>query len=145
MQGFKNIKIDDIEYQFGFLSPSKASKLLSKIVRSVLQPIGALIGGSKTNDKSGILDRDINFENALGTLSQNLTEEDFNLIILELLSSVNLGTGMMINHDQQFTGKIMHMYKVAYKSFEVNYSDFLDERSGIVAFLRQAFSQAKQK
>jgi hypothetical protein len=138
MRGFQNLKVGEDEYQFGMLDPFKASKLIAKIIRSILQPIGAIFTGLKSGDAKSVLDANINFESAFSALSANITEDEFNNIVRELLSTVSLGTGMPIPEDQ-FLGRVFHMYKVAYKSFEVNFSDFLSEKNGPIAFLKQAF------
>jgi hypothetical protein len=144
MQGFKNFQIDGEEYQFGMLQPSKANRLFTKIVKSFLQPLGALLTGLKSKSLTSILDADVNFESAFAALSGNVTEDDFEGMVMQLLSTVRLGTGMEFNIDLQFTGRLLHMYKVAYKSFEVNYADFLDAKSGVAAFLRRAMTPASQ-
>jgi hypothetical protein len=136
-------KVDGEDYEFYMLDPFKASKLLAKITRSIIQPVGALLTGLKSNGLASLYNADVNFEGALGALAENITEDEFNAILSELLSVVRMGTGMELIIADQFSGRVFHMYKVAYKSFEVNFADFLDTKAGALAFVRQALTQAK--
>lgn len=144
MQGFQKHTVDGDEYEFGMLDPFKASKLFAKIVKSFLQPLGALITGLKSASLTSILDSNINFESAFAALSANVTEDEFNSMLKELLSTVRMGTGMEIDLGTHFLGRVFTMYKVAFKSFEVNFADFLDAKSGAVAFLRRALTRGQQ-
>jgi len=141
MQGSKKITVDENEYEFWYLDPFKSADLLMKISNKILKPIGAAFGG--ISDLEGIAEQKVDFKSAFMSLADNLNS-DTTAIIRELLSVVHLGTGMELQPDVQFRGRVLHMFNVAFESFKYNYSDFLAEKSGVIGKIRRTLSQVLQ-
>ena len=144
MQSVKKVKVDETEYEMHYLNPFLATDLLTRLMKKIIKPIGGAF--SSVASIAGMLDQNIDQINIAGgfmELANNLDSEVVTML-RELLAPVRLGTGMEFQAEVQFEGRIMHMFKVAYASFEFNYADFLDAKSGAPAVIRRALSQVKQ-
>lgn len=120
--------VDGVTYNFMPLPPGIAMKLLARISKSFLGPLGALFSKVKSIKKA--LDTDLSqfdLEKTFGKLGDNLNEDDFELTIRQLVENQVLDANKTsLQYDLYFTEKgPVHLLKVAYKSFEVNYGDFL--------------------
>lgn len=134
MQDVKKQEVDGVEYEFYFLSPLKALPLGTRIAKMVVGPLG---GAFNVGNVSKLMDSEINLGNALKDLAA-LDEKEFTSLIRELLGTVRLGTGMEINIDIHFQGKLKHMMNVAIKAMEYNFNDFfVDLRDGLGKFIRR--------
>jgi hypothetical protein len=131
MQDIVKETIDGQAYEFYYLPPSKAIRILTRLAKLVLGPFGLAIGGGGTS-LANLAGSEITLDKAFEKLSENLSEEEVERTIKELLSYVRLGTGMEMQIDIQFQGKIMHMLNVTRKALEVNYQDFFVGISAIV-------------
>jgi hypothetical protein len=144
MQSAKIISVENERYEFRHLDPIKASRLLVRVVKPLLRPLGEALSGAK--GLAGILDSNMdgmNLGSAFGALADNLNDDEFNRLLLELLSVVRLETGMEINASVHFEGRVFHMHKVAFESFKYNFDDFLAETSGALGFLRRTTTRAQ--
>jgi hypothetical protein len=148
MQSVKKVKVDETEYEMHYLNPFLATDLLTRLMKKIIKPIGGVFNGVVS--LAGILDKSldqvsnsINIAGGFMELANNLDSEVV-VMLRELLAPVRLGTGMEFQAEVQFEGRIMHMFKVAYASFEFNYADFLDAKSGALAVIRRALNQVKQ-
>ena len=130
MQQPKKYTIDGKEYEIGHFMTSKATKMLARLTKLVLAPLGAAFTGSKSADS--LMDSEISIDKATAALSQNLNEDLVLSTIKELLSEVRLGTGMQIDFETYFAGDIMHMLNVVKTVLEHNYGDFFGGVSGAV-------------
>ena len=142
MQGVEKFKVGDEEYEFRYLNPFQSADLLTRLLKKLLKPLGAAFGG-KVKQAAGLLEQDSDIAGAFGALAENLDGETV-AMLKELLSVVRHGTGMEIVQDEHFRGRILHMVKVAYKSFEYNYADFLAEKSVAQGILQRTMKQAFQ-
>jgi Phage tail assembly chaperone protein, TAC len=123
MQDILKHTVDNDEYEFYFIAPEKALPLGAKIAKMIIGPIGSAFGDGA--GLAGAIDSNINLAAAFKDLS-SIDEKEFTKIVMELLGSVRLGTGMAINVNIHFEGRLMHMINVATKAMEVNYKDFFD-------------------
>lgn len=140
MQEIVKKLVDDTEYEFHHLNPFQSADLLRRILTRLLKPLGSAFTSIK--QAAGVLDEDIDVEKAFYALADNLDREIID-ILKELLSVVRLGTGMEIQTDVHFRGRLLHMLKVAYGSFAHNYADFLAEKSGVLDVVRRTLTQAR--
>jgi hypothetical protein len=130
MQQPKKYVIDGKEYEIGHFMTSKGTKMLTRLTRLVLAPLGAAFTGSKSADS--LMDSEISIDKATAALSQNLDEDLVLSTIKELMSEVRLGTGMQIEFETHFAGDMMHMLNVVKTVLEHNYGDFFGGVSGAV-------------
>lgn len=130
MQELKKYLIDGQEYEIGHFMTSKATKLLARLTKMVLGPIGAAFSGAEGIGK--VADTEISIDKALGALAENLDEDMVLATIKELMSEVRLGTGMMIEFETHFMARTMHMLNVVKTVLEHNYGDFFGGVSGAV-------------
>lgn len=141
MQEVTVYTVDNEEYEFRHMDPVKASRLLVRVVKPLLKPLGAALSGAK--DMAGALDANLDMAGAFGALADTLNEDEFDRLLKELLAVVRLKTGMELIPSLHFEGRVFHMHKVAFKSFEHNFHDFLAEMSGAVGFLRRTMTQGQ--
>ncbi len=119
--------VEGVTYIFMPLPPGIAMKLLARVSKSFLGPLGALLSKVKSIKKA--LDTDLSqfdLEKTFGKLGDNLNEDDFEKTIRQLVENQVLDaskTNLSYELYFQDMGPI-HLVKVAYKSFEVNYGGF---------------------
>lgn len=127
MQEIKRQEVGGVEYEFYYIPPTKALPLGVRLAKMIAGPVGGAFDSG--SGLAGALDSNINIGQALKDLAIT-DEKEFTAIVKELLGCVRLGTGMEINIDQHFEGKLLQMMEVAVKSFEHNYKDFFDVLRG---------------
>ena len=110
--------IDDVKYHFSMLSPREAQKIIVRLAK-ITAP--AFADGIVQYQKTKNIE-DIDLGNIFEVTFPLMNEDELEQTTDTLL--VCAGTEGM--DDQRFQGKLPHMYKVLFKSFEVNFSDFLD-------------------
>jgi hypothetical protein len=136
-------KVDGAEYEFSFLPPSTALKVLARINKLLLPSLGSIF--SKLG-KGGLMDTDfssLNFESAATMLAERMDEDQILETIKELVGTVRHKTGMEVNFDVDFLGKPLHLLKVVKAALEVNYGDFFVELKGGLKKI-QTSTQEKQ-
>lgn len=147
MQSVHKIKIpykDGFEeYEIRYLNTTKSLKILARLNRIALGPLGTIVSNIKGNTGS-VLDNELNIEGACKLLAANMDEETVVQTIKELMAVVRLGTGMEINLDMHFEGRPMHLLKVVRAVLEVNYQDFFDELAGVTELVKKVMTPAKQ-
>lgn len=149
MQAPKKYVIDGKEYEIGHFMTSKSTKLLARLTKLVLGPLGAGLSGvglSKGDgEDGGGIDSDISVDKAFMALADNIDEDLILNTIKELMSEVRLGTGGAIEFETHFMGETMHMLNVVKTVLEHNYGDFFGGMSGAVKSAIAMFTtQGKQ-
>lgn len=135
MQEVGKFEIDGEHYEIYHISPLKALPLGARIAKMIAAPIG---GAFKAGNIGSVIDNEIDLGNALKEIAA-LDEVEFTNIVKELLSCVRLGTGMELNVDLHFNGRLKHMMNVAVKSLQHNYKDFFEDLKGkLGGFIRRA-------
>lgn len=138
MQSIEKYVIDDKEYEIGHFMTSKATKLLTRITKFILGPLGASLSDVNFLDLDKIMESNITVDKAVMVLATQIDEEMVLSTIKELMSEVKLGTGMPISFETHFMGNTMHMFKIVRKVLEHNYGDFF---GGLGGALRGAIAR----
>lgn len=133
--------IGDVQYTVTPMSPIAASKLLTRLLKIVGEPIGKLAGMKKDGAK-GLLDQEIDgtlISEALSALTEKLDENELEAILKKILSPehVTFSTDgdnykKLTSIDGHFSqyGEMAGMFKLARFVLETNYSDFLKDLVG---------------
>ena len=140
-----NEQIDGRSFTFTQMSPKDAHVIIVRVGKVVGNTFGKIISALNLNDSDSkdksLLDSKIDTKDlgsAISTFLDRVDEAESTDVIDKLLSCVigggsgERGTMQMID----FQGNLKQMYKVAYKSAEVNFSDFLGEFGGLVEKLK---------
>ena len=123
--------VDGVAYIFMPLAPSIALKLIARIGKTILGPLGALFG--KVKSIKALLDMKLDADlsqfdlpKTFEALSNNLNEDEFEKTVRQLVENQVLdATKTTIQYELYFQEKgPIHLLKVARKSFEVNFGDF---------------------
>jgi len=133
--------IDDVNYVFGHLTPTKAIKLLSRL-SSLL---GASLGATTKKD----IDGEIDLEAVLGALASRMNEDLVLALIKDSLEQVHAGKdgrnlNCSKNFDDVFDSGLMHLFKVLKKAWEVNFADFFGDQ-GVIGSIMTKFRGLTQK
>lgn len=133
--------IGDVQYSITPMSPIKASKLLTKLLKLLGEPLAKLAESKKAG--VSIMDQEVNGElisQALGALTDKLDENEMEAVLRrifhgELITYCEGGDEKwhkMGDPDGHFSrhGGMSAMFKLAKVVLEVNYSDFLGEIVG---------------
>ncbi len=127
--------VDGIMYEFEMLPISQALRLSVRII-SVIATSASKVFSCFKEGKS-ILDQDINGQalgEAISMLVGGLSEDEVEGSINQLMAKTSVVDSkqnvLPVNMDIQFTGKIMHLYRVTWKALEVNFGDFLGDSIG---------------
>jgi hypothetical protein len=121
----KTVIVKDTEYKILVLPPSRSIKLLSKLTKIIGKPMAAVA------TKSGE-DRTEMIPQAVGALIENLSEDVVLQIVKELMACVFV-ENKSIDFEKHFHGKLGLLMVLCKEVLEVNYSDFLDEISALMA------------
>jgi|LULL01.1.fsa_nt_gb hypothetical protein len=133
--------IGDVQYSVTPMSPIVASKLLTRLIKIVGEPIGKLAGMKKDGAK-GILEQEIDgklISEALSVLTEKLDENEMESILKRIISPeyVTFSTDgdqwkKLSSIDGHFSehGGMAGMFKLARFVLETNYSDFLKDLVG---------------
>lgn len=125
MQEIKSHTIDGKEYDFYYINPSKALKLLTRLMKIALGPVGGAFAGSGGKDAS-LLDANISLDGFFARLAENLDEDMVLNTIKDIMFYVRHKGGAEIVFDAEFEGSMWHLMKVVRQALEVNYGDFFD-------------------
>lgn len=125
--------IDEKDYEIWHIPAKEGSEIILKLAKLVLEPLGVGFGKQKL---ASLEDVELDFGNIVTTLSSRLNETDVQQIMQTLFKYVHIKTEtggfIPVDINRDFTGKIMHMYKVFFSAMEVNFADFLSELKGSV-------------
>jgi len=133
--------IGDVQYNVTPMSPIKASKLLTRLLKIVGEPIGKLANMKKEGGK-GLLEQQIDgklISEALSALTEKLDEDEMETLLKKIIHSdyVTFTTDgdaykKLTSIDGHFTefGGMGAMFKLARFVLETNYSDFLKDLVG---------------
>lgn len=140
-------QIDDSEYEFFALPPADALKVLTRLSKLVLEPMGmlgdALSGGNGADKKKddsivGLLDRKLppdTFAKAIRAFVGRLDEDEVLATVKIVLAKCYVqgpddkGT-RPIKLDSDFSGRVGHLLKVVAGALEYNFSDFFPASGG---------------
>jgi hypothetical protein len=149
MQGVTKVSIQDktdfIEYEIRNLNTTKALRILNRLNRLMLAPIGSIISNLDLKNASSALDSKLNVESACKLLSDNMDEDTVIQTIKELVSCATLGTGMPIEFDIHFEGRLMHLFRLVTAILKVNYQDFFDGLTALKDTVSKAVAKAVKK
>lgn len=138
----KRTTIDDVQYNVTPMSPIAASKLLTRLLKIVGEPIGKLASLKKEEGAKGLLDSNIDGDligEALSALTEKLDENEIESILKRVISPdyVTFSTDgdswkKLVSIDGHFSqyGGMAGMFKLARFVLETNYSDFLKDLVG---------------
>jgi len=147
MQETKTYAIDGKEYDFYFINPTKALKLLTRLIKIALGPVGGAFGGGSVSATS-VLDTSISLDGLFARLAENLDEDVVTNTIKEIMFYVRHKEGAEIIFDAEFEGQMWHLMKLVRQALEVNYGDFFDgikAELGILRRKREANSGLEKK
>ena len=133
--------IDDHKYLIGQMTTTKQLKLLARLNRILLGPIGNLAGDTDKEVDLNKLNLDI--KGACNALAENLDEETVLRIVKDLLEPV-LRDGQKIEFDTDFQGEMKHLFKVVKASMEEQFGDFFEDLTDGIKSVAAAFSRAKR-
>ena len=115
--------IDGKGYEFYMMPPSKALRILIQLAKRALGPVGGALDGSGAS-LVDLMKTKVNLNGLLSRLAENLDEEWAQQLVTGLLEHVRHEGGTQIIFEVEFTGKLMHLFKIVGKALEVNYADF---------------------
>jgi len=143
--------IDGKDYEIWHLPALDAMKVLVKILKIILEPIGKGLGKSEkelqtevATETKSFLDKDIDFSGLFCSLANRLDEKEIQeimKIIFEYVYKKNDNGGFeKVNLAIDFKGEFFHMLNVFKEALGVNYSDFFSVIGdpAKVPFLRKA-------
>ncbi len=134
--------IDGHEYLIGQLTTTKQLKLLARLNRVLLGPLGNLAGDTDKEIELSKMKFDV--KAACEALAANLTEDVVVQIVVELMEPV-MRDGKPIDFDTDFQGEMKHLFKVVGASMEAQFGDFFGEVSeklkSVAAVIARAASQ----
>lgn len=144
MRNAEKRTIDGNKYEFFQLPPKQSMRVLTKLLKVAIAPLGKAMGSVKggKSEVDSILDRDIDFDalsTALSELSNRLDEDQVIEIFTSLMEYSHCldGGGSATNlswEHPNFQGRVLHLIKVMKASVEVNYSDFFKGASDALGF-----------
>lgn len=126
--------IDGVTYEFEMLPVAQGLRMSVRIVGALATSASKVF--SSFEDGKSFFDQKLEgaaLSDAVIMLVGKLTEDEIESSIAQLMNKTFVVQGQKVtpvNMDLQFTGKITHMYKVAWKTLEVNFSDFLGATIG---------------
>lgn len=124
-QNFKQITVGEKQYTIKMFSPTFATKLFARLVKLIGAPL-ALMADAKADGNEGEM-----LSKALMSLAANLKEDEFELLIKDLLSGA-LYQNQPLNtiYDTHFSGGISHAFILAAEVIKYNFKDFLSVLPG---------------
>ena len=137
----QRITLGEIQYSVTPMSPIKASKLLTRLLKIVGEPIGKLTEVKKDGAK-GLLDQQIDgklISEALAALTDKLDDNELETLLKRIIHPDHVtytGNGdewkKLTSIDGHFNeaGGMAAMFKLARFILETNYSDFLKDLVG---------------
>lgn len=144
MREVKQEVIDDRNYRIYQLAPRESINLLSRIYKvfgPFLSKVVKLFDGNDAqkslfggSENKSVLDVNINFDvigEAMMVLAERIQEAEVERVVMDLLDCVELETenGGWVKVKSvlqtEYTGQVMHLFKIALASAKVNYADFL--------------------
>ncbi len=116
-------------YEIFPMDTTPALKILTRLTKTILPSIGALIdgAGSKPAADGELPKEQVDLNMAMRELAERLDESQVLDTIKELLAPehVRLGTGMEMDFEKQFGGgNLKEMFDLVKAVLEVNYGDF---------------------
>lgn len=134
----KSKTIDGEVYEFYQLSPRKAVKILTRLLRIIGKPVGKAVG----NVEGSVMDLELSGA-VMGEIVASLTDkldEDVVLDTIEQLLEPVMCDGKQVGKqfETHFAGRIGHLMKVVWAALEVNYSDFFDGGFGLGSLAKRA-------
>lgn len=134
--------IDGTAYQIGQATTSKQLKILTRLNKLIMEPLGVLAGDSKNLQQGKEMKLDI--EACCKALAGNLEEETVLATVKELMEVV-IANGKAVEFDLHFQGRLKHLFKVVYAVLEAQYGDFFeglgDVRKRVLAAIDQSLKQ----
>ncbi len=124
----KQVSIKGKMYSITPWSGTKAARMLAKLVKLLGPAFGTLM--SSAGSLKGLLDSktsEVNFSEVFMSLADRLDDQNFDLLMKELLEGVHDGAKAVTDDfDSRFSGEVATMFSLVKASLEVNYGDFLD-------------------
>lgn len=135
-------EVDGQTYQIEQFGPTKAIKVLTKLVKIVGEPLALAIGGAGLSKEA---QAEI-FGKAIGAISTRINEEEVVGMLKTLAESCLKGDqGAKINFELDFAGKLGHLFKLCKAVLEVQYGDFLGELVDLSGSLKKAEAKTSAK
>lgn len=125
MRETKTYSIDGQEYDFYYINPTKALRLLTRLIKIALGPVGGAFGGGGVSAAS-VLETTISLDGLFARLAENLDEDVVTNTIKEIMFYVRHKGGAEIIFDDEFEGNMWLLMKLVRQALEVNYGDFFD-------------------
>lgn len=123
------------KFEFGQHTATRQLKLLARLNRILLGPLGALAGDAETEVKLGdITEGKIDVKEACAMLADKM-DEDIVVDTVKQLVEVTTIDGRPIDFDLDFQGEMAMLFEATYWSMEAQYGDFfaaLKERVGLL-------------
>lgn len=124
MQGTKEVSLNDTNYTFTQMPPTRALKVLNRIIKMVGPGVAQIWAGKGLDAGT-----DEAIPKVVQGLCNNMDEDKVIALIKdEIMDTVLIGgaKGSKV-FDNHFTGKLGEMFKVMGIALEHNYKDFLSE------------------
>lgn len=119
-------RVGGVEYAIAQFPATRANKYLVRLIKMFGPALGELmsIDIKRANDPEQVQ----KLGKAIQTLSMNISEEDFDGLIKDLLELTHVGNVCVRDDfDIRFQGKLAHMYQVLAQVLIVNYQDFISD------------------
>lgn len=126
MQNFKTITVNEKQYTIKMFSPTKATKLFASLVKLIGAPLALMADAKNEDGKEGEM-----LSKALIALGANLKEDDFELLLKNILSgAIYENQPLDTIFDKHFNGGIGAAFLIAGEVIKFNYKDFLSVLPG---------------
>jgi len=133
MKTLQTIEVDNIKYDINPFPTSVGIRLLTDITKLAGEPLIKTIMLLKSGDdkkKLNIKDVDLSPEminSIMAGLYDRVDSDTIDLLFKRLLTGTlvaNSGTTLSSVYDDHFQGKYLHLFKVVFESFKVQFGDF---------------------
>jgi hypothetical protein len=135
----KTKTIDGRRFEFFPMPAPRSIKVLTRLIKIIGEPAGVLASDYSDQKPKSIMEYQLDesmISKAIGALTERLDEDIVLDTIHEIIRPVFVD-GRRILFEQDFDGRIGHLFKVLFAALEANYSDFFDGSIGGLGSLLQ--------
>jgi hypothetical protein len=116
------------------MGTSQQLTILVRLAKIVMPSVGGLMGGA--GSFKNLLDSEsstADFSKAVTILAEKMDETETLKTMNELINGtyVQKGTGMPVDFEKDFSGRLGHLFELTAKVLEVNYGDFFGAMKGV--------------